>query len=284
MSQSKGRLIKKIQNEKANEFEPKDSSSLETPEPKKEPTEKNVGIYQEIPSDHYDAAFLDNLAHQLVAPLQSVVMHCQMIIDDEVPQDKIKLRLKEVVGHAKMISDLALRMRFLHDLVWRSEDIVYVGRVEFNRITSQFIAVFNNYLHILSEKIIHVDIDYENMNLLPDVQSELLATQQVIMNLFDNASKYSHNDCKISINGIVRGKFVVVTFRHPGIRINDDEKERIFERGYRGSGAQKVRAAGTGIGLWVSRKLMQAMGGNLICIPSGHEGETEFRMSWKIAK
>jgi len=175
-------------------------------------------------------------------------------------------------------------MRFLHQLVTNPDEHYQVEQVPFHKIVSQWIDGFNNYQPALKAKGINVDIHHDEMNGLSDVLATPLAVQQVIMNLYDNAAKYARDKCRIDVSARERGSFVEVTFRHPGVPIAEEYRERIFDRGFRSPAVEKIRAPGTGVGLWVCRRLMRAMKGDIVCVPQGLHGETEFRLSWQIAK
>jgi signal transduction histidine kinase len=56
------------------------------------------------------------------------------------------------------------------------------------------------------------------------------------------------------------------------------------ERGFRAEEAKATRASGTGTGMWISKKLMQAMQGDFRPLATTGEGLTRFRLSWRLAK
>jgi signal transduction histidine kinase len=56
----------------------------------------------------------------------------------------------------------------------------------------------------------------------------------------------------------------------------------MFERGFRAEEAKLLRAAGTGIGMWISRSLMRAMQGDLVAQPTDDAGVTTFQLRWKV--
>jgi two-component system sensor histidine kinase KdpD len=81
-----------------------------------------------------------------------------------------------------------------------------------------------------------------------------------ITQLVDNAAKYSTPGTVITISGETRGKANVVTVHNHGPVIQPEEREKIFERFYRGKGSEHL-AAGTGIGLSVTKRAAEAHGG-----------------------
>ena len=235
----------------------------------------------------FDSAFLDNLAHQLVAPLQSIESHCTNIYDGIVSGEKARRRLKEVIGHTKIISSMANRMRYLHQLtygVYRPENVV---TMQFEKLVTKLIDCHNNYLPLAEQKGITIEgFSADAMNRLPNVAADPIAVHQVMMNLFDNAIKYCNpgGEIRVTADLIDDHRFVEMVFSHPGIGVPVGEEEKIFERGYRSSTATAHRAAGTGVGLWICRRLMEAMGGKIFCVPSGRFGHTEFRLQWRIRR
>src|SRR5207253_167658 len=110
----------------------------------------------------FGSEFLDNIAHQMVAPLQSIEMHCRNIIQGRVQGVAGIQRLREVVGHTRMLSELARRMRFLHELVTGKQ--IRTEKLEFEQIVTVWIDAFNNYLPIVREKNLDIDIDTKTMN------------------------------------------------------------------------------------------------------------------------
>lgn len=178
-----------------------------------------------------DMAFLDNLAHQLIAPLQTIQGHCLNIIEGVVPREDHNKKLKEVVGHIKILIEMARRVRFLHELLaaTSSSSAPAIALVPFSEIVTQFIDSFNNYNYLLLEKGIKVDIDTRHMNTLPEVANWKAATQQIIMNLFDNAAKYCYPNTTISVSAVKRGRsHVELTFATRSVQIPENERTKIF--------------------------------------------------------
>lgn len=158
-----------------------------------------------------------------------------------------------------------------------------IETVPFSSVITQFIDGVNNFLLIFRLRGLTVDIDTDAMNSLGNVKNWSLATQQVIMNLFDNAAKYSLQNTAVIVSGERRKGFVDVIFQTRSITIHDNEKDAIFERGYRAAETRKLVAGGTGLGLWISKRLMNAMGGELRCVPGKSGGRNKFIVSWSTA-
>ena len=120
-----------------------------------------------------------------------------------------------------------------------------------------------------------------SVEVLADAELLRLAVRQ----LLDNACKYSHAGATVKIGVTVQHQVASVTVWNSGSSLPSTERAKIFDRFYRGTEARRV-APGSGLGLYVARKIIQAHGGNLDLgsddAPNG-EGVT-FRLTMPIAK
>jgi len=106
-----------------------------------------------------------------------------------------------------------------------------------------------------------------------------------LLQLLDNACKYSRSGSAIKIGIALQREFVAVRVWNSGSSIAPKERARIFERFYRGTEAHDV-APGSGLGLYVARKIAQAHGGNLELEAADavdHDG-TSFCLTIPLAK
>jgi two-component system sensor histidine kinase KdpD len=101
---------------------------------------------------------------------------------------------------------------------------------------------------------------------LPPVDTEIVADPELlgmaVTQLIDNACKYSTPDSTVAVELDLTDGYSEVRVRNEGNSIRPGEQERIFDRFFRGSDTQHV-TAGTGLGLYVARKIVRAHGGLL---------------------
>lgn len=102
---------------------------------------------------------------------------------------------------------------------------------------------------------------YEDPDTLP-VNSSQIYLEQVLLNLVNNADKYSPIDQPIEVHTEMRGDQVVISVLDRGPGIAPEELDRIFERFYRSSETAH-RASGAGIGLTVCKRLIEAQNGTI---------------------
>jgi two-component system, OmpR family, sensor histidine kinase KdpD len=105
---------------------------------------------------------------------------------------------------------------------------------------------------------------------------QIVATQ-----LLDNALKYSPPDSPVEIEARISGESVLIAVRNEGSSLDDDERERIFDRFYRGR-KSRGRIEGTGMGLAIARTIVESHGGE-IQARNDAEGRIVFEFSLPLA-
>jgi signal transduction histidine kinase len=96
----------------------------------------------------------------------------------------------------------------------------------------------------------------------------------VLTNLVDNAVKYSPDGGRVELEITVAGRGLRFAVRDQGLGIPPAEHRRIFEKFYRLDPDLTRGVGGTGLGLYISRELLERMGGRIWVESSGHGGST----------
>ncbi len=102
---------------------------------------------------------------------------------------------------------------------------------------------------------------------LPPIEGDAALLSEVLTNLYENAAKYSPAGSAIVTTAYPDGAYVALDVTDAGIGIPADQLERIFTRFHRVNPASLVR--GTGLGLYLSRALIEAQGGHLVARSDG---------------
>jgi two-component system sensor histidine kinase KdpD len=97
-----------------------------------------------------------------------------------------------------------------------------------------------------------------------DPELVLLAISQLV----ENSCRYSRTDAGIAVDVRPRGEEIAITVSNEGPPILPAEQQRIFERFYRGADARRT-GGGSGLGLFVARKIARAHGGDLVLADEG---------------
>jgi two-component system sensor histidine kinase KdpD len=108
---------------------------------------------------------------------------------------------------------------------------------------------------------------------LPLLHIDPILVQQALRLIIDNAVKYSPAETAISVEAEDDGSRIAVRVRDRGMGITHDERERLFERFYRGPRHQQL-VVGSGLGLWIARAFLVANEGELEVESAGKDEGT----------
>jgi two-component system, OmpR family, phosphate regulon sensor histidine kinase PhoR len=123
-----------------------------------------------------------------------------------------------------------------------------------------------------------LDLEIDSLGGLPEVIANPRALDQVLVNLVDNAIKYTPSGGRIAMRAEVSQESVTLEIENSGPGIPSDQLERIFERFYRVDAGRSREMGGTGLGLSIVRHLVGRMGGHIEA--RSKQGEwTRFRLT-----
>ncbi len=215
--------------------------------------------------------FLGILSHELRTPVTSIYGGTQLLLN--------RPNLSPVAGH-EILVDVASEAERLNRMI---ENLLVLARVERG-------ADLTTPQPILLRRVVPALVDLER-SLWPgvDFRFEVVDTDpvvvaadadslaQIVRNLLSNAAKYAGTAGPIEVEIVATGSDVALVVRDHGPGISEVEAERLFELYYRAEATART-APGAGIGLFVSRKLSEAMGGRLTARPCP-DGGAEFRLT-----
>ena len=126
---------------------------------------------------------------------------------------------------------------------------------------------------------ITLKIERPSMNMLVHADQE--RTAQVLANLVSNALNYSPAGSTVTLSALPEGSEVAILIRDQGAGLDEEQRERIFERFYRVDASRSRLGGGTGVGLTIARGLARAMGGDVQVTSEPNAGSV-FRFSLPI--
>lgn len=229
---------------------------------------KEHELYRKLEENaRFQLLFMTSLSHQLRSPLGALVQQLLNFKDGVVDSDRFSRRLTYAIGQAQVSSLLVANLTYM-DKILRGESFSFQPV----SMASLAIATKHNFNHLLPEKRLKLVVDGESLNrhLVVAGHPELL--RQVFVNLIDNAIKYSRRGCRIRICGRhdQLGRYVQVS--NLGIPL-PEERDQVFQRGFRTAKAEALIPAGTGLGLWLVRKIATVHHATIRCTTIHEEGE-----------
>ena len=226
---------------------------------------RQVGTLRE--RDRLRGALLGSIAHDLRTPLTAVIAATDAIPAEGSFAEEVRIARSEARRLQRFLNDLLEASRIEHGAIepkWESVDL-----------TDVITAV----LHDLRQDrpgarvVPRVDSD------CPFVASDPLLLRHVLINLIDNALKFSPAETQVEVELHCRDDQVVcrVLDRGPGLPARSDE---LFDRFQRLEGSDRV--GGSGLGLWIAKNFTEAVGGT-ISAGNREGGGAEFAIALKAA-
>jgi signal transduction histidine kinase len=201
-------------------------------------------------------AFIGVISHELRTPITTIYGLSKML------RHRRESMSSDVQGQA--IEDIEAEADRLFRLV---EDLLVLSRAERGRVEIAREPILIG--HVLRRSVDAESARWPARRFtldahpgLPPVFGEETYIEQVVRNLLTNAAKYSPADSTIAVVARVTDGEVVVRVLDEGVGIADDDVPHVFDLFYRSAVATR-KASGAGIGLFVSRQLIEAMNGRM---------------------
>jgi two-component system sensor histidine kinase KdpD len=127
-------------------------------------------------------------------------------------------------------------------------------------------------------------IESDDMLALPMVETDPVLVEQALVNILENAAKYSPPGSVIFLRGQVESGRVVLSVQDSGIGLDRAEAQKIFAPFYRAADATSGQVAGNGLGLMVSKAFVEAAGGEIWADSRGVGQGAAFHIGMPLAK
>ncbi len=221
-------------------------------------------------ADQRKDEFLATLAHELrnpLAPIRNGLQVLGLAGDDKVTSEVVRTMMER---------QLEQMVRLVDDLMDVSR--ISTGKVELRKEIVSLATIVNNAVetsHPLVEEMRHeLTIQLPEATILVDVDSIRLS--QVIMNLLNNAAKYSDPGSCIQLTSERSGGVVVVSIRDTGIGIAADQIPHLFDMFSQVDHSMEKSQGGLGIGLCLAKRIVEMHGGTIEARSDGLGKGAEF--------
>lgn len=194
-----------------------------------------------------------DVAHELRTPVANVSSNIEAIIEGVL--EPTNERLSSCYNELERITGIITELEKLRQIEGENM-ILHIGHVDIYELAKEVKLIFENEM---SKKNIRCDIIGEHIDVCVDKDK----MSQVLNNLISNAVKYTDNYGNIQITVIQENENVVITVEDNGCGIDDNDIQYIFERFYRTDKSRNRSTGGAGIGLTITRAIVQLHGGTI---------------------
>lgn len=220
------------------------------------------------------ADFISTVSHELRTPLTSIRGFADTLLSagdklSEEQKQKFILIIKEQANRLIKLTEnlLAVSKNEIEKLVLKSVDIT---------------PLIENGINLISAKSDKNTFEFNVQKNLPYVLVDTDKFQQIILNILENASKYSNPQTKVEIKVYSTDTEVVILVKDIGIEIEEKDRERIFEKFTRLSTPLTQKIEGSGLGLFLTKILVERMNGRIKAYSEGEK--TVFEIKFPILK
>jgi signal transduction histidine kinase len=204
--------------------------------------------------------FISMASHQLRTPLTSVKGYISMILEGDA--GKITKTQEEMLGQAFFSSQR---------MVYLIADLLNVSRLKTGKFVIETAPV--NLGKLVQQELGQLEetaaarslkLQYKKPDDFPDLMFDETKIRQVIMNFVDNAIYYTPAGGKITVELLDKPSTIELRVTDNGIGVPKSEQPHLFTKFYRAGNARKARPDGTGLGLFMAKKVIIAQGGALL--------------------
>lgn len=198
--------------------------------------------------------FMMAITHELKTPIAIAKLNLETLQKHKLPEDQQQRLISNTLQEADRLNSLCNNLLFVSKI----EAGNYQLTIEKINLTEMIYGCVNDFSVRFTKRNISTDI---NENIF--YNGDYLMLQMAINNLIDNAIKYSSKDDRVGIKLQNENNQIQLLIKDEGKKIADDEKEKIFNKFYRIGNQHTKEAKGTGLGLYLTKKIIQQHKGRI---------------------
>ncbi len=206
---------------------------------------------QEVESSRRE--FVANVSHELRSPITSIRGFAEGMADGTIPEEERPAYLQLVANESRRLSEL---IGDLLDLSRLERDDAKPEMTVFDVNEMLRRAVIRR-MNDLEAKKIDISCEFEEDSCT--VRADSSRIEQVVINLLDNAVKFTPEGGRISLESRTKGGTAEITVRDSGCGIAPEDREKIFDRFFTADRAHTA-GKGTGLGLSICKRIMEMHG------------------------
>ena len=238
--------------------------------------EKNEAIIK-VKKEQFRSDLLRSISHDLRTPLTSIYGNADVLLNDNsnLKNDKKNALYKNIYDDSLWLINLVENLLSMTSI----EDGSVKLRIEPEVIED---VIDESLSHVSKNKDNHkIKVNISDDFLMADMDARLIV--QVLINLINNAIKYTENDSTISINAYQIEDYVYIEVCDNGSGIEDKDKDKIFEKFYTVNHSIVDSKKSMGLGLALCKSIVEAHGG-VISVKDNHPTGAIFTFSLPATK
>lgn len=225
--------------------------------------------------DQMKSEFVSIASHELLTPISAIEGYLSMILDEKIAGQGLDPQttdyLSKCFSSAKRLSMLV-------------KDLLSVSRIESGKMkftaqqldsTKSIQDTLDQLRFIAQEKNITLKFKKPEVA-FPPVLADPDRTSQVLINLVSNAIKYNRPGGEVAVTTelLKKERMVSITVKDTGLGMDKEQMSHLFEKFYRVDSKETVGIIGTGLGLYITKSIVERMGGSIVVQSTPGKGST----------
>ena len=214
----------------------------------------NRGYHKEILAAKQSSNFLLSITHELKSPIASIRLGFETLQRKKLSEEQSHVLLKNGINDTDRLNNLV-------------SDLLLSARLEstyqLNTELFSLEILIEECVQLLKQKFPTAILKVNLIQEMPEILADYSAIRSVIINLLENAVKYSDSVPEINIGLTSNNERCNIEISDNGIGIDQSERKKIFEKFYRVGNEDQRKTKGTGLGLYIVDQIVRAHNGSI---------------------
>jgi signal transduction histidine kinase len=210
--------------------------------------------------------FVSLVSHELRTPLTSIRGYLELMLSEELSDDQRRF-LRIVDRNSERLLDLVSDLLFLAQIE-AGKLAIEVGSFDLKRLVEECVEAS---AAVAESRGVELEA---TIGRLPKIEGDRTRLHQVLDNLLSNALKFTPSGGRVDVSLKRDGDTAVVEVGDSGLGIPEEEQARLFERFFRSSNATENAIPGTGLGLTITKAIVERHGGGIEIESAENAGTT----------
>lgn len=199
--------------------------------------------------------FILSVSHELKTPIASTKLQLQTLLKHDLDRDKQKTLLNQAIQETNRLNKL-IEDVLLANQIQNNQFSIHLEELSISSMTHQITEQY--FSEYIKKGQLKINIQ-EHLSILGD----RVLMPSVIINLIENAIKYSFEHIDIQISLKKENHHVVLSVSDNGIGISEKEKEKVFDKFFRSGQEETRKTKGTGLGLYIVKQIIDSHQGQI---------------------